>query len=295
MQKNYKLLIIDDSPEVLITINDLLLNSKYNYEILNATNGSRAIEILEQEMPDLILSDWDMPETNGLQLTTYIQSCEEYKHIPIIICSGVMVETQNIIEALGSGAIDFLRKPFNELELIARINSKLLFIETLNKLKEEKQLRINVEKTALQEKLDIQNAELTSKALMLGKYNDLLKFIVSQLAIISDKIKTETEDEAVKSLVSQITMNMNKDTWEEFLNYFNSIHPLFVKKLLELHPNLSVNEVKLCVLLRFNLTTKQISSITQQTVRSIEMARHRLRQKLDIDKDENLIVHFNSI
>jgi len=295
MQENYKLLIIDDSAEALMTINNYLLNSKYNYEILNATNGNNAKEIIEQEMPDLIVTDWDMPEMNGLELITYLQSVESLRHIPVIICSGVMVESQNIIDALNCGAIDFLKKPFSEMELIARINSKLLFIETLKKLKAENQKRIFIENLALLEKIELQNANITSKALTLGKFNDLLRFILTQLTLLAERIKIETDDDMLQTLVNQINMSLNKDSWEDFLFYFNSLHPNFINNLILQHSDLSPNEVKMCVLLKFNLNTKQISSITQQTIRSIEMARHRLRQKLFIDKDDNLTIYLNSL
>lgn len=66
----------------------------------------------------------------------------------------------------------------------------------------------------------------------------------------------------------------------------------FYKRILQKHPNLSKNELRLCAFLKLNLSSKEISEITQQTPHSITVARSRLRKKMNIEKDESLPNYF---
>ena len=70
---------------------------------------------------------------------------------------------------------------------------------------------------------------------------------------------------------------------------FKEVNAGFYESLNQMYPDLTPNEVRLCAFLKLNMSTKEISSITHQSVKSINMARFRLRKKLDIDRDENLI------
>jgi DNA-binding CsgD family transcriptional regulator len=73
------------------------------------------------------------------------------------------------------------------------------------------------------------------------------------------------------------------------------VHNDFYDKLNEKFPNLSANEKRLCAFLRLNMSTKEISAITYQSINSITVARSRLRKKLELDSDENLISFLESI
>src|SRR5690606_5404799 len=78
--------------------------------------------------------------------------------------------------------------------------------------------------------------------------------------------------------------------WDEFMSYFKEIHPEFSKKLSVLSQNsLSPAELRLGMLLRLNLSTKEIASILRVTPDSVRVARHRLRKKLPIDQKEELV------
>ncbi len=85
------------------------------------------------------------------------------------------------------------------------------------------------------------------------------------------------------------------DTWKEFELRFQEVHSDFYTKLNDSFPNLTNNEKKLCAFLRLNMTTKEISAITYQSITSITVARSRLRKKIGIDKDENLVSFLESL
>jgi len=80
--------------------------------------------------------------------------------------------------------------------------------------------------------------------------------------------------------------------WEEFEMRFHNVHNDFYDKLNAVFPGLSINEKRLCSFLRLNMTTKEISSITGQTPKSIEMARTRLRKKLNLTNSETSLTDF---
>ncbi|MBN1340023.1 MAG: hypothetical protein JXA03_11910, partial [Bacteroidales bacterium] len=96
--------------------------------------------------------------------------------------------------------------------------------------------------------------------------------------------------------INEVIIRMQKGTsdnlWQQFGNQFNEVHQGFFSTLSEKFPALTEKDIKMCALLRLNLTTKEISSITHQSVNSIQVARTRLRKKLNIDNTELNLVKF---
>jgi hypothetical protein len=91
---------------------------------------------------------------------------------------------------------------------------------------------------------------------------------------------------------SSILSTLNKNgysegqIWEEFEVRFQNVHNSFFKNLLERHPNLTSNERRLCAFLRLDMSTKEISALTGQSLRAIELGRIRLRKKLELTNTE---------
>ena len=116
------ILIVDD-----IT-NNLQLLSTYlkraNYKVLIAQNGKKAIRTAEALRPDLILLDVMMPEMDGFETCRYLKQESEIKDIPIIFMTA-LAETRNKVEGFRLGAVDYITKPLEESELLARINTHL--------------------------------------------------------------------------------------------------------------------------------------------------------------------------
>lgn len=119
MQMNRTILIVDDQPEIVELLG--LYLEKENYRILEAFDGREALQIIERESIDLMLVDLMMPNINGYQL---IKKVRQDLHIPIIIISAKNEDNDKIL-GLGLGADDFIPKPFNPLEVIARVQAQL--------------------------------------------------------------------------------------------------------------------------------------------------------------------------
>lgn len=115
----YNILVVEDEKEIAAAIEVYLKNQ--NYGVYKAYNGVEAINTFEKEQIDLILMDVMMPIMDGIQATIKIR---ETSNVPIIFLSAKSEDTDKII-GLNIGADDYITKPFNPLELLARVNSCL--------------------------------------------------------------------------------------------------------------------------------------------------------------------------
>ena len=115
----YTILVCDDDKEIVEAI-DIYL-SQEGYRILKAYDGLQAVQMLKQEEVHLLLIDVMMPRLDGIRATRKIR---EYSSIPIIILSAKSEDVDKIL-GLNIGADDYVTKPFNPLELIARVKSQL--------------------------------------------------------------------------------------------------------------------------------------------------------------------------
>ena len=115
----YNILVVDDDKEIVESIEIFLRNEGYN--VYKAYNGVEALDILVNKEVHLILMDIMMPKLDGIKATIKIR---EEKNIPIILVSAKSEDTDKIM-GLNIGADDYITKPFNLLELIARVKSNL--------------------------------------------------------------------------------------------------------------------------------------------------------------------------
>ncbi|WP_429842449.1 response regulator transcription factor [Brevibacillus sp. FIR094] len=115
----YQVLVVDDEAEIRDAIEIYLKNESMT--VFKASNGLEALEVLENEEIQLILMDIMMPKMDGMTTTFQIR---QKKNIPIIMLSAKSEDTDKIL-GLNIGADDYMTKPFNPLELIARVKSQL--------------------------------------------------------------------------------------------------------------------------------------------------------------------------
>jgi CheY-like chemotaxis protein/DNA-binding CsgD family transcriptional regulator len=293
------ILIVDDQIENLQTIVGFMLSAGFKYKLLSATNGKIACEIAITEKPDLILMDWDMPVMNGIEAAQFLKNQESTKDIPVIITTGVMISTEDLNMALSAGAVDFIRKPIDKIELIARTTSALRLSNSIKHIKNqnlkiEQQLellnaseqRYQLIAAQLQNELSHRNQELVSKAMQLVSNNKFLMSLIDNLKAIS--LNSPEQSKKIQMLITEINHYSNNDTWKEFEVRFEMVYPQFLNNLSKKFPDLTTNEKKLCVFLSLNMSTKDIASITMQDINAIRVARTRLRKKLGISTDDNI-------
>lgn len=132
------ILIVDDSLEMLEVLKRHL--HALNYYTFQATNVNDAIEILKISTIDLLITDLQMPEIDGMKLVNY--SAEHFPEIPILVVTGYP-SVSGAIEAIQSGVLDYLVKPFTQQELQAAVTKIFTTLKNQNKGKYEKEVGVN--------------------------------------------------------------------------------------------------------------------------------------------------------
>lgn len=116
------ILIVDDLPENLQVLAGLL--TEQGYEILAATSGSRALALVRNRKPDLVLLDIMMPEVDGFEVCRELKADADSADIPVIFITA-RTETEDILRGFELGAVDYVTKPFRPPELLARVRTHL--------------------------------------------------------------------------------------------------------------------------------------------------------------------------
>lgn len=125
-----KILVIDDLPENVFLLQDRLETE--GFEVITAYDGKSGINKAINELPDLILLDVMMPEMNGIEACKTLFNNPSTANIPIILVTAKS-GAEDTKEGLEAGAFDYIKKPFNKIELLARVNSALKLSEAHKK------------------------------------------------------------------------------------------------------------------------------------------------------------------
>ncbi|MBV5321270.1 MAG: diguanylate cyclase [Sulfuricurvum sp.] len=129
--KKQKILIADDEPLNIAVVADIL---SCEYDLLVATNGEKVIQIVcSDQKPDLILLDIMMPGMNGFDVAKWVKQNSDTAHIPIIFLTAKH-DNESVVKGFELGAVDFVSKPFNKEELLARLKNTLQMFSLRNAL-----------------------------------------------------------------------------------------------------------------------------------------------------------------
>lgn len=132
------ILVVDDVAEnrkILATI----INKNTKYDVSLASDGNALLESIEYNIPDLILLDIMMPGMDGYEVARILKSREQTKEIPILFITAV-TEVESIVKAFESGGVDYITKPFNKSELLARISAHMQLKKMRDELKQKNAL-----------------------------------------------------------------------------------------------------------------------------------------------------------
>jgi len=153
---------------------------------------------------------------------------------------------------------------------------------------------IRLEKQRLSDEVEFKNKELTLGVMNLIKKNELIVDISNRLILMEQNTTDPSFKQEIIQLIRSLQRNSSEEIWEEFEVRFKQVHNSFYKSLLDRFPNLSPSELKLCALLRLNLSTKEICELSGQRPASLDVARYRLRKKLGIANSQVSLVTFLS-
>jgi len=153
---------------------------------------------------------------------------------------------------------------------------------------------LELEKINLERELEFRTKELATNVMYMARTSEFISGISEKL-LKSKMYFTKDNQEVIHKIITELQGYVDQDTWAEFEIRFQQVHNDFYTKVNDMHPDLTANEKKLCAFLRLNMTTKEISAITYQSVNSIIVARSRLRKKLGIERDENLVSYLENL
>jgi len=198
-----KILVIDDLPENVFILQDRLENE--GYEVIIAYDGNSGIEKAYTNLPDLILLDVMMPDITGFEVCKILTNDEKTKHIPIILVTA-KAGSDDTKEGLEAGAFDYVKKPFNRVELFARVKSAL-------KLSEANKLLLDIEKRA---------TYVATVVTANHKIKQPLTLLSLSSAAIKRELKKEViSKEAILNRVNYVDIAIKEIT--EVLNQLNAV------------------------------------------------------------------------
>lgn len=273
------ILVADDDPGNRELVVSTMSNISAKVKVVSATNGKHVLEILGKRKVDALLLDWEMPLLNGYEVLIQMQRQESWKEIPVLMYTGVMTASTNLVKALEAGAIDFIRKPTEPIELIARVKSVLLRNEMF-----EERIRLEQENSAMRNKLleaevEMLQSELSNHLVQLARKNEVLIGLRERL--LESKSLSEHQ-----SLIEHIeSMIVSENYWDDFFQKFSRVDQRFTSALAAQHPDLTANEIKFCMLIKAGMNSKDIASLMNVTPSAIEKTRYRIRKKMSLEPE----------
>ena len=244
-------------------------------------------------------SRWGTSNTNSKEYThlgkgTYVFHVKAYNRI-----SGKTQETSIEITILPAWYETFWAY------LIYIIIGGVLFYQIVRYLKYRADRELMIERTKrkaevtqmenekLQTELKHKSSELASSTMSSIHQNDILQKLDEEMALLSESVRREDKKTVVTSKINDIRGSLqsylnNDEGWEKFEENFNVVYDDFMKKLTTQFTSLKTSDRKLCAYLRMGLSSKEMASLLNMSVRSIETARYRLRKKLNLESGENL-------
>lgn len=208
MKKNhYKILIVDDVPANIQILGNIL--SGENFQIAYAQSGKEALSVIKHQKLDLILLDIMMPYMDGFEVCKILKSQKETAEIPVIFLTA-KADMESIVKGFEAGGQDYITKPFNSAELLARVNTHIMLHEQKNKLKE---LNENLEDKVLERTKELESAY--------KKLDMLEKAKTDFLSIISHELRTPLNGLAgLSTLLSQTDLSEEQ---KEYIQYLKEV------------------------------------------------------------------------
>ncbi len=196
---DFKILVVDDVISNVLLLKVLLKNEKY--QVVTGMNGTEALEMVEKEKPDLILLDVMMPDMDGFNVAEKLRSDEKYKDIPIIFLTALNSST-DVVKGFKSGGNDFVSKPFNRDELMARIKHQIYLIAA-------KQL-------ILQKTEELRNT-VTNRDKLYSVIADDLRGPIGSIKVMTNMLMNNLPDEKIGEQMFEMLSLTNYTTEEVFI------------------------------------------------------------------------------
>jgi len=150
-----------------------------------------------------------------------------------------------------------------------------------------------LENIRIQAELDHKKRELVSTTIHITRQNETINAIQQMLTELKKEMKDSPASRKVNKIITYLKQEKRADEdWDQLLFHFKELHPSFFDRLKREHPALKPRDLKLCAYLKMNLSTKEMASLMNISIRGIEASRYRLRKRLGLDSTVNLNEYF---
>ncbi len=163
----------------------------------------------------------------------------------------------------------------------------LKYMHQLERDRDEKEI-IRLQNEKLEAEIQLKNTELASARFDLLQSGERMTRVKEELVKLNKEDHHDKESKDYKKIIKMLGEEEIKRNWDEFAIQFDKVHNNFLIKMKSNFPDLTPGELKLCAYLRLNLTSKEIARIMNITTKSVELARYRLRKKLEIPSETGL-------
>lgn len=183
-------------------------------------------------------------------------------------------------------------KKYNQKAQRLKIESKRVIEEKDSELKTTQAEIEKLKTEKLKQEIHIKNKELATATMHLITKNGFIDHMRNNLNSISKRSKNQDVKTEIQKVIKTIEKNIAEDhEWEQFEIHFDQVHGDFMSRFKKEYSNLSPQEIKLSAYLRMNLSTKEIAYLMNISIRGVEIARYRLRKKLNLERVNNLQEH----
>ncbi|MEO9477153.1 MAG: response regulator [Cyclobacteriaceae bacterium] len=254
---DFAVLALDDEPGNLSHLVKCLREIGIQKKIYTAPNGVIGLKLAKKYLPDLIITDWEMPEMNGIELIEKLKQSTDTSEIPIIMTTGVRMDSAELAIAFKIGVHDFLRKPYDILEFQARVQNALKLHSAQKDLRKTNDTLRTLNRARSRFFEDISHDLKTPIGLIIGQIELLLE---SHAQYLPDstmnrlrKIKTQGSrldrlSEEIRELVrldeGRLKLNLQEVQLSSFLNSLvDSIQPI-IRDLSQVDLSLECDDVE---------------------------------------------------
>ncbi len=206
-QQRHKILIVDDIPKNIQILGNIL--SKENYQIAYAQSGEQALSITKHQAFDLILLDIMMPEMNGFEVCKVLKANPQTSDIPIIFLTA-KADMNSIVKGFVVGGQDYITKPFNASELLARTITHIQL--------HEQKLALAEMNEKLEEKVKERTLQLEEAY---KRLNQLEKAKTDFLAIISHELRTPLN--GITGLTTLLNLTSLTEEQQQYIHYLEDV------------------------------------------------------------------------
>ncbi|MBT8190200.1 MAG: response regulator [Bacteroidia bacterium] len=308
------ILIIDDRPYDRILYKEYL--GTMNYHFAELDDGEGVIQKLEEIQADIILLDWQMPRVGGLETLKILGMNQKFKDIPVIVITG-QDKRETLQLAFDYGSIDFINKPVDKIELVARVQNIIALSNSQQQLRRQKEelndlykiikdqkselentINIKLENKEVREKRLLNEKEVKIRELQLMglKMNKIMNHLKNIKSIVQNTLTPSFKSsgsEAILEKVKMIDKCINKIYGEQSqdLSYRQVLEitdPEFSRILLKMNPKLTNLELRHCNYLKMNLNNHEIADIMNVELKSLQISRYRIKKKLGAKNGQSL-------